>query len=399
MYVGLMERFLLIYRNRVFPESEYTWRGRRKRTITRDSLRTRIHRMLIEPCPWHSKWIDSLCLGTKTITQSKSILKNLNTFPSLQFPLSPIHCVNMKLHHFCRSNNFLAVGLTLVFLGLILPSWRAEAVGIQRRRSLSHKKVSKVGKSKPVQPISSSCDFHCNNTEKSNVPDLGEIGTTTFPILVSITEEPFAYGTSSSIGDVDIPTTTMSLADSYDTLVKPEKSHFQTPSESSGIIHFDELTKILKFKRRDCKKMGRSVGNKDRQSFTCEKLKLSSWLLHQLEKNSTDILSSYVRLTRSSNLSEITHETELLPESWPEKVVYRMISKFGEPVDKLLFYQFKKYTKSRQLYVEIPHLLQLQLSPRTHSEVSTGRTLFDPGFNLKLKLPFFQDELSKFSLI
>jgi len=117
--------------------------------------------------------------------------------------------------------------------------------------------------------------------------------------------------------------------------------------------------------------------------------------MDQLEKNTTELFDSYVRLVRNANMSDLTEEVDLMPESGPERLVYRLIKTIGEPVDKLLFYQFKKYTKSRELQLTIPHLVNLQLTPRTHSEVQTGRTLFDPGFNMKLKFPFFHDELSK----
>lgn len=117
--------------------------------------------------------------------------------------------------------------------------------------------------------------------------------------------------------------------------------------------------------------------------------------MNQLAKNSTPIFNSYVKLVKNANVSDMTNEAELAPESGPERLVFRLISAFGEPVDKVLFYQLKKYAKSRDLEVTVPHLVSLQMSPRTRSEAVTGRTLFDPGFNLKLKFPFFHDELSK----
>jgi hypothetical protein len=180
-------------------------------------------------------------------------------------------------------------------------------------------------------------------------------------------------------------TTILSMAD-------PEtlESNSTTPSK----VNFDELTSLLRKKRKDCRKSP-SKTKTGLSAFTCEKLKLSSWLMDELEQNSTSLIETYVKLVKNTKISEITDEAELSPESVPEKLVFRLIKAFGEPVDKLLFYQFKKYTKSRELQVTIPHLVSLEVSPRTRSELETGRTLFDPGFNMKLKFPFFHDELSK----
>lgn len=189
--------------------------------------------------------------------------------------------------------------------------------------------------------------------------------------------------------------------------------HFRTPSEnfekssaSSALVQrkdetFEELTKLMKQKRKDCKKVEAGKKNSTtttsvRKSFFCERLKWNSWLLDQLKKNSTKLISQFVKLTKNPELSDSLVESEIInPENWGEQFVYKMIQNYGEPVDKLLFYQFKKYTKSRELEVSIPKIFELKVSPRTHQEGSTGRTLFDPGFNLKLKLPFLKDELSK----
>lgn len=184
--------------------------------------------------------------------------------------------------------------------------------------------------------------------------------------------------------------------------------------------NIQQINKYVRQKRHYCK-LHRF------ESFTCRKLKLSLWLAKQLERNVTR-LTSWMEIVRSDELgaSEMnngsrgasqgrTSQMDLAsvrPTNWPEKIAFRLIKAWGDPEDLFVFYKYKDFANSRELKIELPYQAQLKVSPKTDQELEeqargkltnglselsqeTQRFFWDPGFNLKLKLPFFRDELSK----
>jgi len=149
------------------------------------------------------------------------------------------------------------------------------------------------------------------------------------------------------------------------------------------------LNKLIRKKTRKCLRKGN-------KGFHCEKLKWARWLKSQMDKNVTQ-LSDYMELVVDPSAENTV--TSVQPENWPEKLVYKIVQRWGDAIDHLLFYKYKKFANTRELKVQVPSLFQVKLAPNRH-EVAlgrSGRTFWDPGFNLKLKLPFFHDELSKLS--
>lgn len=152
--------------------------------------------------------------------------------------------------------------------------------------------------------------------------------------------------------------------------------------------NIDELFKKVRTSREECEK-------KQSVSFYCERIRWSWWLVKKLQANSTK-LSDYVELVRRSEQDFPNNDTQAFPVTKLEKLARGLLSKWGEPVDQLVFSQLRKYLTSRDLKVTIPSIgTALQFGPSTPPSGETGRILFDPGFNLKMKLPFFRDELSE----
>jgi len=169
-----------------------------------------------------------------------------------------------------------------------------------------------------------------------------------------------------------------------------------------------EINTFIKKKRRYCKLH-------DFEGFPCKKLKFVTWLARQMEKNTTKI-TSWLEFVKKSDNDTVEHSSSsskdlssIKPDIWPEKVVYRLIKSWGDPDDLFTFYKYKDFIKSRELKVSLPYEVVLKISPRSSDEhetqeekdigrsnsVGSARIFWDPGFNLKLKLPFFRDELSE----
>ncbi|CAG7714115.1 unnamed protein product [Allacma fusca] len=158
-------------------------------------------------------------------------------------------------------------------------------------------------------------------------------------------------------------------------------------SSEHGAIPLGQLSQQVKESRYQCKLT-------HSKSFYCQRVQWAWWFINKLEKNTTRV-NDYLQLIRRSDMdTPKLDETDLLPESYPEKVVFDFLKKWGAPVDQYVFMKFKKYFKTSEVKVALPKLgTSLILGPVTHSSGSTGRFIFDPGFNLKMKLPFFRDEL------
>jgi hypothetical protein len=159
-----------------------------------------------------------------------------------------------------------------------------------------------------------------------------------------------------------------------------------------SLVDLHELQALMRRKRKKCK-LSQYKG------FDCQKVKWYTWLVNQFENNKTEI-NSYVELLRNRQLSDSAlTESDLFPENWYENLVFELLQKWGSPVDQFIFHKYKEFIKSREVRLKVPHLGEVKVSPRVHPVAVTGRStarwFFDPGFNLKLKLPFFKDELSK----
>lgn len=166
-----------------------------------------------------------------------------------------------------------------------------------------------------------------------------------------------------------------------------------TSTNLSTSLDLKSLAKSVVRQRKQCKS-GKKAG------FSCRRLGWISWMISQLDRPNTP-LHPWVELVKNPELSENVSlsENELMPENWPEEKLFSLLQRFGDPMDRLLFHKYKEFVKSRELRVRVPHLFEVKLTPRTHAIAGTGRStpriFWDPGFNLKLKLPFFKDELSK----
>lgn len=171
-----------------------------------------------------------------------------------------------------------------------------------------------------------------------------------------------------------------------------------------------EINKFIRKKRHYCK--SRHFNN-----FSCKKLKFSMWLAKQMENNVTK-LNSWFEIVKNDDKDVVPSTSrsskdvrDIKPIFWPEKIIYRLIQAWGDPEDLFVFYKYKDYINSRELKVTLPFKAELRVAPKgfTGKELSarssssaaaklsqdTARIFWDPGFNLKLKLPFFRDELSK----
>lgn len=171
-----------------------------------------------------------------------------------------------------------------------------------------------------------------------------------------------------------------------------------------------EINKFVRKKRHYCK--SRRFNN-----FSCKKLKFSMWLAKQMENNVTK-LNSWLEIVKNNDMDVVDSTSrsskdvrDIKPIFWPEKIIYRLIQAWGDPEDLFAFYKYKDYINSRELKVKLPFKAELRVAPKGFSgkELSarsssssvakltqdTARIFWDPGFNLKLKLPFFRDELSK----
>lgn len=166
-------------------------------------------------------------------------------------------------------------------------------------------------------------------------------------------------------------------------------------NQSADTADMKTLAKSVLAQRKKCK----TLSNK---GFTCQRLKLYSWLMQNFLDVSNTRVNPWVELVRNRDLSENVSlsESELMPENGPEGYIFNLLLRWGDPADRFLFHKYKEFVKSREVRVKIPHLFQVSLSPRTRAVSETGRStpriFWDPGFNLKLKFPFFKDELSKY---
>ena len=193
-----------------------------------------------------------------------------------------------------------------------------------------------------------------------------------------------------------------------ETKQKKNKSNMTAATEESpnnsahndDIIQFspDELYKKVRSSRKEC-------DQKHSKSFYCERVRWSWWFVKKLQANTTK-LNDYVELVRRSDgdLPSTTYnDTDgAFPVTKLEKVARGLLKKWGQPADQLVFSQLRKYVTSRDLKVTIPSIgTALEFGPSSHPSGDggeTGRILFDPGFNMKMKLPFFRDELSKLTM-
>lgn len=172
------------------------------------------------------------------------------------------------------------------------------------------------------------------------------------------------------------------------------------------VIH--EVRRYFKKKRHYCKL-------NFFQSLPCKKLKLSMRLASEMDKNSIK-LNDWVEIVKASDYNFTILNTSkpfqgVGPLYWPEKIVYRLIKSWGGLDDMYMFFKYKDFVNSHELKVSLPYKVELKVAPKLASEGSsksralsnsptsyfkeTARFFWDPGFNLKLKLPFFRDELSK----
>ncbi|CAL8115422.1 unnamed protein product [Orchesella dallaii] len=169
-----------------------------------------------------------------------------------------------------------------------------------------------------------------------------------------------------------------------------------------------EINTFIKKKRRYCKLH-------DFNGFPCKKLKFVTWLAKKMENDTTEITPwlEFVKKSENETVGRSLSSKDLSsikPDYWLEKVVYRLIKSWGDPDDLFTFYKYKDFIKSRELKISLPYEVVLKISPQSSKEhekkeetsigrssnsVGSARIFWDPGFNLKLKLPFFRDELSK----
>jgi len=169
-----------------------------------------------------------------------------------------------------------------------------------------------------------------------------------------------------------------------------------TPRSSSLLAIHDihELKDLMKKKRKKCKGV-------NYKGFECQKVKWYMWLVNEFDNNVTEV-TPWIELLRNEDLSDLAvSQSELvgLPETWYDKLLHKLVTKWGGPIDQFMFQKYKEYVTSRELKLKVPIIGEVKMSPRVHSVAVTGRStprwFWDPGFNLKLKLPFFKDELSE----
>lgn len=166
--------------------------------------------------------------------------------------------------------------------------------------------------------------------------------------------------------------------------------HFYSSNSSADIT---SLARSVLGQRKKCK-LDKYKG------FKCQRLKFYLWLINRLDQTSTP-LNSWIEFVRNEDLSDnvTLSGSELMPDTWGENYVFHILTKWGDPMDLFLFHKYKEFVKSRELKLKVPNLMEIKVSPRTHAVTEVGRStpriFWDPGFNLKLKLPFFKDELSE----
>lgn len=195
--------------------------------------------------------------------------------------------------------------------------------------------------------------------------------------------------------------------------LKAQQKKIVPPEVPKSLMNIKEITsenilqinKFVKEKRHYCKQ-------KNNAGFPCKKLKFSMWLAKQMESNNTK-LSDWLEIVKRSDIEAKSDTSkdlkEVRPDIWPEKIVYRLIKAWGDPEDLFVFYKYKDFVKSRELKISLPYETELTISPQSSNELlesarssslysmGSPRFFWDPGFNLKLKLPFFRDELSEYN--